>query len=970
MKFLSKYLVILFLLGFCQNVTPSIKSIGLPFIVNYSRTSYQASTQNWSVTQSKNGFMYFGNNDGILEFDGTQWNIYPVPNFSIVRSVLAVNDTIYAGAFEEIGFLAPDESGKLAWNSLKHLIPEEYAGFDEIWKIFKSQDRLVFQSFSYIFIFEDDEIEVLKPEGEFSFMHMTDDSLYIVDREKGLAILEGDSLRLLSSHPVFFRNEITAVLPFGKGELLIGTNNEGVFVWDGQNLNPWVSEVNYFIEQHNLFSAVTLANGSYAFGSIGNGVYISDRNGKVLQHLNRIKGLQSNTVLALHQDQRNNLWLGLDNGIDFIEISSPITILNYNFNIETTYTSKIYNDILYVGTNQGLYAADINELESFSFDDRKFQLIRGTEGQVWELDIIDNTLLCGHNLGCFQVDGFNARKISDIRGFWSFLKPENTDDLILAGTYSGIVRLKKNGNQWQFLDEMEGFNESSRSMFADDKGYLWVSHGYRGLFRLSPSEDYTSSGDLEFYRNEAGLPEQLPYNIQIINGEMIITAYDGIYVYDHKNNSFILHDEWNVLFNGKGFIDKIHQDNNGNLWYFTLQYLGVMRLLEDGTYRDITAPFSGINSFLIPAFQNLFIHDNNDVFIGTQYGLAHYNPSIINDYSQPEDVFIREVSFYGRNDPVTFFSLNEAIGNPRENTVQMPYALNSVMFRFTTPVFENPENVMFSFRLRGFEEHWSTWDAVNFKEYTNLLEGSYVFEVKALNSYGIESPVSVFHFTIDPPLLRSRTAFMIYVFLFILIVAGNFYFVRRRMLKIRQREKIRHEKRLAQKEQIFQEQTALSEKEIMHLRNESLQAEMKHKNKELANATLHLIQKNRALTGLKNDLNKLLRYIPNDNPEKQHVNNLLKKVNKDLRNEKNWELFNNYFDEVHQDFITRIKEKHSDLTPKELRLCAYLRMNISTKEIAPLMNISVRGVEISRYRLRKKLNLDRDANLTEYIMTF
>jgi DNA-binding CsgD family transcriptional regulator len=156
----------------------------------------------------------------------------------------------------------------------------------------------------------------------------------------------------------------------------------------------------------------------------------------------------------------------------------------------------------------------------------------------------------------------------------------------------------------------------------------------------------------------------------------------------------------------------------------------------------------------------------------------------------------------------------------------------------------------------------------------------------------------------------------------------------------------------------------------MHLRNESLQTEMKHKNKELANATLHLIQKNRTLTGLKNDLNKLLRSIPADNPEKQNVNNLLKKVNKDLRNEKNWELFNSYFDEVHQDFISRIKEKHSDLTPKELRMCAYLRMNISTKEIAPLMNISVRGVEISRYRLRKKLNLNRDENLTEYILSF
>ena len=208
------------------------------------------------------------------------------------------------------------------------------------------------------------------------------------------------------------------------------------------------------------------------------------------------------------------------------------------------------------------------------------------------------------------------------------------------------------------------------------------------------------------------------------------------------------------------------------------------------------------------------------------------------------------------------------------------------------------------------------------------------------------------------------------LFLLVLVIIGNVYYLRKRILKARLREKIKQEKRFAQREKMFKEQTALSEKEIVQLRNESLRNEMTFKNKELANATLHLIQKNKTLTYLKEDLGKLLKNIPSDSPEKQNVNNLLKKINKDLRNEKSWELFNSYFDEVHQDFIARLKSQHKDLTPKELRLCAYLRMNISTKEIAPLMNISIRGVEISRYRLRKKLKLEHDKNLTDFILTF
>jgi len=256
------------------------------------------------------------------------------------------------------------------------------------------------------------------------------------------------------------------------------------------------------------------------------------------------------------------------------------------------------------------------------------------------------------------------------------------------------------------------------------------------------------------------------------------------------------------------------------------------------------------------------------------------------------------------------------------------------------------------------------------KEYTNLKEGSYTFEVKALNSHGSETEINSFSFVIKPPFYKSKVAWLIYSLLILALFIANAYYIRKRVVRIKLKEKIRHEKRLAKREHLFKEQTALSEKEIVQLRNECLQNEMLHKNKELANATLLLVQKNKTLTFLKNDLFELLKKLPSDHPSRQSLSNLLKKVNRDLKNEKNWELFNSYFDEVHQDFTNRIKDEFKDLTPKELRMCAYLRMNLSTKEIAPLMNISVRGVEISRYRLRKKLNIGHNQNLTEFILSY
>ncbi len=956
------------LLSFSGTLSAQIKETGIPYIVNHWRNTYNASTQNWSVTQNSKGYMYFGNNDGILEFDGTGWTTYPVPNRSVVRSVMSIGDTIYAGAFEEIGYLAPNKSGKLTWNSLNHLIPEEYADFDEVWNIFRHKGAIVFQSFNYIFYLEKDSIKVMKPLSKFSIMHEAGGVFYVVDKESGLMKVEGDKLVLLSRHPVFFHNEVRCVIGFDNNKLLIGTSNDGLFLWDGTELTSWDTEINKFIIENNLFSGIKLSEDHFCFGSISNGVYVCDKEGRVLQHLNRYKGLQNNTVLSLFQDKRKNLWLGLDNGIDYIETSSPLTILNYNFNIESAYASIIHNGIIYIGTNQGLYAAELNKMRNSGIQEDKFRLIKGTEGQVWSLQLMGNSLLCGHNFGCFQISGFQARQISDIRGFWSFI--ELQPNTILAGTYTGLVKLNKTGNEWQFEKEMEGFKESSRSMILDKNNILWVSHGYRGLFMLQLSDDYETISSVKLFMNNAGLPEQLPYNIQRINNKVLVSTQEGIFEFNYKNQFFDRATEYESMFKDKGFIDKIYQDDIGNLWYFTSTYLGVMRLLEDGSFRDIRSPFSGINNNLLPAFQNIFISDPANVFIGSQKGLVHYNQFIVKDYNEAEDVFFKEVSFTGNTNAMSFYSTDAASRAKIDNVLKIPYTLNSVTFRFTIPAYESPEKIKFSHRLAGFDEDWSAWDGVNFKEYTNLKEGEYTFEVKAVNAFGTESKVASFAFEVEPPFSRSKTAILIYVLVLLVIIAGNIYYFRKRLLQVRQKEKQRHEKKLAQQEQKFKEKSEMTEKEIMHLKNESLQSEMKFKNKELANTTLHLIQKNKTLTSIKEDLGKLMKATNAGGNDKMVVSNLIKKINKDLRNEKNWELFNSYFDEVHLDFIQRVKEKHPDLTPKELRLCAYLRMNISTKEIAPLMNISVRGVEISRYRLRKKLNIEHNANLTDYIMAF
>ena len=142
---------------------------------------------------------------------------------------------------------------------------------------------------------------------------------------------------------------------------------------------------------------------------------------------------------------------------------------------------------------------------------------------------------------------------------------------------------------------------------------------------------------------------------------------------------------------------------------------------------------------------------------------------------------------------------------------------------------------------------------------------------------------------------------------------------------------------------------------------------MIHRDKELANQTMDLIRKNKFLAKIKEELEKT-KNSSNDAFLKEKISSLINKIDRDVDHSKQWEVFETAFDDVHEDFLNRLKLRYPALTPKELKLCAYLRMNISTKEIAPLMNISIRGVEICRYRVRKKLNIDRDTNLTSLII--
>lgn len=951
-----------------------IKEIGLPFINNYSREIYQAGTQNWGITQDNEGIMYFANNTGVLEFDGNNWELHTLPNESIVRTVAYYNNKLYAGGFDEFGYFSIDERGKHIYTSLSDLLPKEERDFGEIWRIFSTRDGIVFQSFLKIIIIKDDHVKVVKPISGFGFSYFANNVLYVIDRETGLYSLRGAELSMIYEDENFFKdNEIKFIIPHGNNSLLIGTTNIGIFNFNGKELSLWDVDVNKRFLKEQIYTGIPLPEEQIAVGTIQNGLYIINFNGEIVLHINRFKGLQNNTVLSLFIDRHSDLWLGLDNGIDALEISSPISLINYSYNIETSYASIVHNNILYIGTNQGLFAKQVSEITNQSLIDDDFVLVEGTMGQVWDLEIINNELICGHTLGTFKIQGYTSIKVSDIEGGWDYVEVPWDESKVIGGGYNGLVLYETFTDETSGIKEVglvRGFSESSKELYFDKNQNLWITHGYKGIFKVKLNEDFKSVSYVNLYNSTRGLPE-LPYSITEINEEVYFVARNGIYFYDYETDSFKINKEITSLFGDISELSKVVEDYRGDLWYFSGNELGVLRLQEDGTYSKIAIPFNRIkNQFISASFENIFVFDAENAFIGSQQGMLHYNSQKFKDFKIPYKTFIGDVTIKSRsNDSVLFHKFHEIYnGKKNDADIELPHRYNSISFQFMTPYFEAPRQISYSYKLKGFNESWSPWSRRTIKEYTNLKEGDYTFEVRAKNIYNNISSSALINFSVKPPVYRTKLAYTIYGLTFVFIIILNVIYFRKKLDKAREHEKQRHKKELVAKEQKFLEEAKLSEEEIDRLKNEKLLIEMRHKDMELANSTMHIIQKNKFLTKVKDDVHDLINKLSLES-NKYALRQIVKRIDKDIKSDRQWKVFDKHFDEVHRDFTNRLKERHPELTPKDLRLCSYLRMNISTKEIAPLMNISVRGVEISRYRLRKKLDLDRDLNLTEYIMS-
>ncbi|MCH7399444.1 hypothetical protein MM236_15685 [Belliella sp. DSM 107340] len=940
--------------------------MGVPSIIHYNRSDFNADPQFWTMCQDKEGIIYFGNNDGALIFDGETWQKVFLPNGSSVRSLhYSESGEVFAGGFNEFGKIERNEFGVYHFESLTELLNPENQNFESVWDIQELNGKIVFRTFRMLYIFENGKFTLVPADQAFTFSSNVDGKLFIQDNNRlKLLDLNGLNYKTLLVKEQLQGEDLVAVLPGGKvkDQVVLITKQGSLY-----SLNLDDDELK-FIERiiplgsNNLITCgLKTSEKRYVFGTLSSNILIRDENGEKINVDQAFDQLQDQTVLNIYETKEGNIWALLNNGIDCIDLNSPVTSV---FDKASVYDVKMAHGNIYVASNQGVYLAKSNLSPSF-FSKLDFKKIEGMEGQTWTIQLFENQILASHDKGVFVIkDNGERYTIPGITGIWKIIPIDGSGDKFFACAYDGLFLLKFNSkdNRFELVQKVEGFGESSRDILQDsDPNIIWVCHGYKGVYRLRLNEEFTRVTGLEHFKDQNGLPSPFSINVFDFLGETVFTTNNGIFRYDETQKKFNPVDKLDRVF-GKELNVRNLQVKGNRLWFVQDDEAGYVSIDANGNLNsdENRGLFLRMKGEFNRSMECIYPVDERLVMMGTRKGLfafdLTYGKSNLN-----HQVLFRKVTFQKGEE-----ELLGSIFSNEKTPLELPNNTTNLKVEFAIPSFDDQKEVQYSYLLEGVGLGWSTWEEKAFVDFNYLKSGKYALLVKARSRVGEISEVNSFYFTILPKWYQTGLAFVSFAILAVLTLFMVIFFVRKKISIEKEKARIDQTEKTKVLELQIHQMKLENEKRKIEKDKEILEEDILSKSKELANYTMLLVRKKELLNELNEELSSIKEVTINEKV-RSRLRKIQTKINSNLRDEEYLKVFDINFERVHQAFFDELKTAYPYLTPKELRLCAFVKMNLTNKEIASILNISVRGIETARYRLKKRLSLDHAVNMVEFL---
>lgn len=915
-----------------------------PTVKNFDKDTYKGGNQNWNIAQDKAGNMIFANT-GILSFDGTEWTLTKTNNHTGVRSLLydMESERLYYGAANEFGFTCIDEENR---KSHEQLTEGVNITMEDIWAIHKIGSDLWLRENRNIYRYDFQSIKQYSFQDKISCSAVIGGDMFIFVNNFGVFRLEKDgTFASLPGAESLKEKRTVSILPYGGSVMFVCSNGE-IFVYKDMQLSTFNNIFRKETEQATVYCAK--CNERYlALGTVTDGVFIVELKTGRKMHLNTYSGLQNNTVLSMFFDMEGNLWLGLDKGIDLILLSSAVYSLFGNPDaFGTGYASEIYDGKLWLGTNQGLYCATAYENGSIP-DDDMFISIKEAKGQVWSLMTYDDRLFCCHDRGIYIIKGNRCQHIP-MNGAWKLEKLRERPDYLLGSSYDRLFLLKSDGKNWRFDSWISGFEDATKAFEEDADRTIWFSHWIKGLFKLKLDIESKSITESSFMSRNNGFPEDWS-NIPIeVNNEIVFTTANGFYGYDRYSGQAFPLEMMNSIFENPPQGASVFFSPYGYAYFSSSSLQAVSYKDKEGRTIVDSLSLKSLTSKRLQGFEDIRCISEKHILVNTNEGFSIVDMDMLKEGTlrKTPQVYIKEI--LTNNEEIVYASFGS---HPVDgNGLQIPYGNNTLEVKAGYPEFETINGIRFSFFLENYDKNWSQYSESNKKEYTKLPHGRYVLKVRAMDNLHSQASETSMEIHIMTPWYYSATAIIAYILLGGLFIFMTYEFMYRFSVKKARLHAMKKEEELKRKQ---------------------IKQELDHKAHDLAASTMNVIRKNEILLDIDTELEKVAENIAEDrNKSLKLLAKIRQQIKENIQHDDIWQKFEENFDIVYDDFLKRLGARYPHLTISDKKMCAYLKMDLSSKEIAPLLNLTVRSVEMTRYRLRKKLGLNREDNLTEFLQNF
>ncbi len=970
MKTLYHLAMRIILLALLSLVRSESEAAGFVPVRNFERDAYGGGPQNWCATHDSFGRLLVGNRDGMLMFDGTRWDKFYLSNYTAVRSLLydPGSGRIYAGGSEVFGFFSPDPaSGRLKFHSLTPMLGKNAPAFSEIWNIFRSGDSIWFQGDYFLFRFDGAGVAALPAGGRVS-------RSAIVNGRIMLGMDDGRILYYDGSDFVPFRGtegnagrKVTAILPgYGNDRFVVATSVDGLFGYDGEKLYAKESPVNTYLKENQVFCA-TERNRAYVFGTVNGGAVTLDISSGTTRYVNKEGGLRNNTVLGVSVDQAGNLWLCLDNGLAYARLNSPLTTLvGPADDIGAGYAALRSGPNLYLGTNRGLYATPY----PFPSSPSGLRLTKLLQGQTWSLSLSGHGVFAAMDGGLFHDSGSGFRRVGAIRGAYKAVAVPGADGYALASTYDRFHLLRHNGTEWTDLGPVSGYDDIGGDFRFDMQGLVWLPHFRKGIYRMKINIADMKFDEVRLISDADGLADTHNNSVEIIGGQAVFSVEGGFCFFNPSSNRVMPH-RLNKVLGDKGRHQLFSMPDN------TVMMVGDRGIefigrdsdgIDSGAFRVLSASPVDVGDMIIPGYLNVCFISDREIVVSNQEGFWLLDRGSARNGGSFPSPFVSAVRAGGDS---LVFSAPPAVKADRAPVLSLTHDLNSLRFDFGFTGFESTQGVEFSSFLENYDDGWSPFSDAASREYTRLSHGTYVFRLRARDrSSGRISETSM-TVRISPPWYRSPVAHALYLVVCIAAAVSLFCMVRLLIRRAQTRIEARKEKELEELRLKSSREALRKDYEIASLKSRQLEHDIRHKSSELSTTTMNLIRKNEILTDISGRVARIEKMMADENVSpvlRKNMAHIRSAIHANISHDDDWKSFTRNFDVVYSNYTRRLMEKHPNLTEADQRLCCYLRMRLSSKEIAPLVNISYKSVEMARYRLRKKMALPSDVTLTDYLL--